>query len=295
VSWRLIARKDFEDVVRSGAFWAIIAVSLVLMGVVAFSLATDDLATTDEELVYVIFSSLGAQFILPVAGLVFGYLAIAGERESGSLRVLFGLTHSRTDIMFGKLVSRCAVMLVGGAIAVVATALIIVALFDSFAPGAFLWFTILTVLLTLAFTAIAVGISAVSRTRGRAMAGAVGSYLLFFFIWHPLLAVLHYAIKGHLANYLAPDWYLFGLMLNPLEAYREAIGLVTGQYVEHLLDWNRVVESVTVPRGETARLSERAFDAPVYLSEWAAVVVLLLWFITPIIVGYWQFQRADLS
>jgi len=298
MSWALVARKDFEDAIRSRKFWSIIGVSLLFLVIVAFGAGTGD-TEGGGELVYQLFNSIGSQMVVPVTGLVFGYLAVAGERESGSLRVLFGLTHGRRDVMIGKLLSRVGMMVVAMLVSAVVVAGLVVALFEGFDVGVFLAFTVLTVLLAIAFTGIAVGISAATGTRARAMAGAVGSYVAFLVLWYPAVAIVHYVLEGELAGVTLPDWYLGALMLNPLIAYSEALGGVLERYLSGFIGWPFVVEDV--PREALADdtallLSNRAAGkAPFFVSEWFAVLVLIAWFVVPVAVGYWRFEAADLN
>lgn len=299
MSYRQIACKDFEDAVRSGMFWAIIGVSLLLLVVVAFGVATDDLDGVGAEVVYLLYSQLGADLVIPVMGLVFGYMAIAGERQSGSLRILFGLSHNRRDVMVGKVLSRSALITVGMIVSVTVVLGLVVALFDNFDVGTFLAFAGLTVLLALTFTGIAVGVSAMTGTRGRAMGGAIGSYVAFQILWYPFVAILHYALEGELAGVEAPDWYLLLLMLNPIEAYRQSLGQVIGQHMFGMIWWPNIVEDIpdeALSQDDSLLFANRAAgDAPFYLGEWFGVLVLAAWFAVPIALGYWRFQNADLN
>jgi ABC-2 type transport system permease protein len=47
--------------------------------------------------------------IVPVLALVASYLAIAGERESGTLKLLLGMPPTRREVVLGKLLGRLAV------------------------------------------------------------------------------------------------------------------------------------------------------------------------------------------
>lgn len=294
----VVARKDFEDVIRSWMFWTIMGVSLLLMVIVTFGVATDDLDEVGQEIVYALFSSLGGQLVIPVMALIFGYMAIAGERQSGSLRVLFGLSHGRADVLVGKLLSRSAAMLVGTLLASAVVGALVLLLFDPFDVGTFLGFTALTILMALSFTGIAIGISATTGTRSRAMGGAIGSYVGFTLAWHPVVAMLHYAVEGELAGFDLPEWYAFLLMLNPLTAYRESLGQLTDQYLWPLIGWSNIVEDV--PQEATGEpgallLSNRVAGDPFYVSEPFAAAVLVAWFAVPVALGYRRFQRADLN
>lgn len=298
MSWTLVARKDFEDVIRSYMLWSILGVSLLFLAIISFGITTGSTDEAGQSTVYELFNTVGAQILLPLMALVFAYMAIAGERESGSLRILFGLTHGRSDVMIGKLVSRTITMAVSMVIAGGVVLALILVQFDSLNLGDFLVFFVLTQLLVLAFTGIGIGISALASTRVRAMGGAVGSYVALFIIWNPLAAALHYGLEGELAGLAAPDWYLFFLNLNPLNTYRYTLGNQLGEYMGTFVGWPAIVENIPEEQLTTDTtallLTNRANDA-FYTADWFAVLVFLVWFAVPVIIGYWQFQRTDLN
>lgn len=298
MSYRLVARKDFEDVVRSWLLWSIVGVFLLLLGIVGLAASSNDLSGAEDTAMYVLFNALGAQLLIPVTALVVGYMAITAERQSGSLRVLFGLSHSRGDVVLGKILSRTGAMVVATVVVCLALLAMILATIGTVEWTRFLAFFWLTVLLALSFTAIAVGISATVATRAKAMGAAIGSYVFFALLYHPIVAGVHYAVEGGLAGYTAPEWYFLLKRLDPMTAYRETLSLVTGQYLSPMIGWPNMVEDL--PAGAAAEnsllLTNRlGGDLPFYLSEWFGVAVLLAWFVAPLAVGYWRFARADLN
>lgn len=299
MSWQLVARKDFRDSLRSRKFWSIITVSLLFLAIVAFGAGTGDTGDAGQEIIYQLFNTIGSQLVVPMMAIIVGYMAVTGERQSGSLRVLFGLTHGRRDVLFGKLLSRALLMVIGMVLAALVVAGLVLSLFDSFNVSYFLGFTGLTILLAVSFTGIAVGISAAVGTRARAMGAAVGTYVAFMIFWYPAVAILHFGIKGELAGLNPPDWYLGLLMANPLLAYNEALGQLLGQYLTGFVGWPFIVEDVPqeVMASDTALLfSNRVSgEVPVYLSDWFGLVVLLAWFVIPVLLGYWRFNGADLN
>lgn len=298
MSWRAVARKDFEDVIRSWLLWSIVGVFLVLMGIIVIASSAQGRTGGDATGLYNFFNALGAQLLVPVTALVVGYMAITAERQSGSLRILFGLSHGRRDVVVGKFLSRTGAMVVATGVLCAAVLGLVVLLADSYSVATFAWFAGLTTLLALAFVGIAVGISASTASRGRAMAGAIGSYVFFALLWHPIAAAVHYAVEGEFAGYAAPEWYFALLRLSPLQAFADGLGLVTGTYMSLLVNWTGLVEDVETERitDGTLLLSDRlGGDVPVYLSEWTSVAVLLAWFLVPVAIGYWRFQRADLN
>lgn len=298
MSWQLVARKDFEDTVRSKMIWSIVAVFVLLMGIVAVGTTAGGSGDPTPEDVIGLFVSLAGNLLIPVTALVVGYMAIVGERQSGSLRVLFGLSHNRRDVVAGKYASRISVMVLVALVTLSVAAVMILGLVGSLPLGTFGPFLVLTVLLAAAFTALAVGISAMTDTRMQAMGGAIGSYVGFSLLWHPFVAGVHYLVEGELAGLDAPGWYFFLLRLDPMAAYRQSIGTLTEQYQWPLIGWTNIVEDIPAEQaaGENLLLTNRvAGDLPFYLTEWFGAVVLLAWIVVPVALGYWRFQRADLN
>lgn len=296
MSWRSVATKDFEDVVRSWMLWAILGVFTVMMGIVAVGLLSGGTGDTSAKQVYGLFHTLGGEFLIPLTALVVGYMAITGERESGGLRVLFGLSHSRRDIFLGKVCSRVSTMVVASVVLVAVTAGLILAAFGSVDFGLFFGFAGLTVLFAVSFTGIALGISATTDSRTKALGGAVGTYVLFMIVWDPLVAVVYRLTQGDFPGLEAPGWYFFLQRLNPLTAYREALSLVADTYIAAMVGANIVEDIPDGKLGAPMMLTNRVGDPlPFYLTEWFSVLVLVAWFVVPVAVGYWLFERADLN
>ncbi|WP_126663694.1 ABC transporter permease [Haloterrigena salifodinae] len=299
MSSTLIARKDFEDAVRSRLVWAVMGVFLFLMALVAVSASTQDLSEVEPTQLIVTVTNIGGLLFIPIVSLIVGYMAIVGERQSGSLRVLFGLSHSRWDVFVGKFVSRLGVVFVATLLTVALTVGMAVAMFDSVPLGTYLGYSALTILLGLAFAAIAVGVSAVSTSRMQAMGGAIGSYVVFSLIWHPLVAGVHYLLEGSMPGLEAPEWYFLLLRLNPLDAYRQVSSELADQFIWGIIGMENIVEDIpdaAFENPDTLLLSNRVSgDLPFYLSDWFAAVILLAWIVVPLAIGYWRFDGADLN
>lgn len=296
MSWPLLARKDFEDVIQSRLIWA--AVGLFVMVMVIIAIGTQNVNDPVFEDFIDMFAQLGAWLMLPIIAIMIGYMAIVGERQSGSLRVLFGLSFSRGEVLLAKLASRVGVMAVVSVTALLVGLVLAILLVDGIELGLFLAFAGLTLLLAAMFTAIAISASALVPTRYRAMGLAVGSYVLFALLWHPIVAGIHYVVEGSLPPYEAPEWYFLLTRLNPLEAYNQVISGMIDQYVWGLIGWVNIVEDVEVEFGQSDMLllSERVEgDLPIYLSDGAAVVIIALWIVVPIALAFVAFNRADLN
>ncbi|MFB6198564.1 MAG: ABC transporter permease subunit [Halobacteriaceae archaeon] len=221
-----------------------------------------------------------------------------GERRSGSLRMFFGLSFDRDDVFFGKLASRLGVIGVATFVTSLVAGAMSLILFGSIPVPTFLGFTGLTVLFGAMFTSIAVSVSAMAASRMQAMAGAIGSYVLFVMLWHPIVGGIYYALNGELVGYEAPTWYLIALRLNPLEAYNRGISILIDQYLYGLIGWESIVEDIPPQKMRDGGLmvSERlGGELPFYLTEWVSPIILLAWIAVPIYIGYRRFERADLN
>lgn len=108
--WEGVARKDFEDAVRSKLLWGLIAVfvAFLVMSLLSAEVLFPDGVTVDATMALVGVAML-AQLFVPGIALVAGYMSVVGERRSGSLRVLLSYPFSRFDVVAGKLAGRTLV------------------------------------------------------------------------------------------------------------------------------------------------------------------------------------------
>ncbi|MCU4925816.1 ABC transporter permease [Halobacteria archaeon AArc-dxtr1] len=284
-----VARKDFADAARSKLLWGMIALlgAIVAIGYVAIWVSDPD-ATAAEVLGFI---SFPLQTILPIAALVVGYMAVVGERRSGSIKILLGLPPNRTDVVFGKLLGRTAVVAVAIGVAFV-LALVLGLVFFGGAPIVdWLVFAAITLLFGLTFVGMAVGVSASVSSRGRSMAAAVGIYLVFVGLWELLTAGPYYLLYDETPPVEAETWYLFLDQLNPMVVYANlATEALEGEAYPFLFQYGLEDFEAT---GMTS--AERyAGDAPFYLQEWFGIVPLLLWIAVPVAIGYYRFQKTDL-
>ncbi|WP_458204640.1 ABC transporter permease [Haladaptatus sp. NG-SE-30] len=275
MSWAVVARKDFEDAVRSKMLWAITALFVLFTGGTVFAL--DGIMELNKTSALQMLT-LPAGLIIPITALVAAYLAIAGERESGSIKLLLGLPHTRLDVVLGKLLGRTAVVTVAIGAAFVVTAGVLALLYGFVSLGDYLLLLLLTALFGATFVAIAVGISAATATRGRAMAAAVAVFVAFQILWDYVPMGVYYLAEGAIpSGGPLPAWYYLVLTLNPKNAYTMASGLFLPE----------------TPAGSFA--GRIVGEIPFYLEDWFGLVVLLAWFAVPVMLGYLRFERVDLS
>jgi ABC-2 type transport system permease protein len=213
--------------------------------------------------------------MIPLIGLALAYDTVAGERESGTIRLLMGLPNSRAAVVFGKFVGRTGVIAVSVLVGYAVAGAVALVTYDSFDVVVFGLYTLLTILYGAVYIGLATGFSAAVESRQRALVGAGGLYALFLLGWDVLLLVLQLAIYGQdIPEAGLPDWFKFIGLLNPSTAFMHAARAVIPEYAEITF----------YPQGS-------AF----YLENWVGFVILGLWAAVPLVLGYVRFERADIQ
>ncbi|WP_327051309.1 ABC transporter permease subunit [Halomicrococcus gelatinilyticus] len=279
MSWLSVAKKDFLDARRSKGLLALVTLYVALLSIIVYvgGDGSSELAMADVlQLVAMV-----AIFIVPISALVVAYLAVAGERESGSIKYLLGLPYTRRDVVVGKFLGRTAVVAVGLLLAFVVAGALGAVMLASVSLETFASFFLLLLFFAVVYVGIAVGISAACASRSRAMAGAVGVFFVFNVLWTvPAVSptkILQYVAEDTLGMSLGASVYEFVYLLSPPYAFQKASNMV----FEDQLYYSRYVDA--------------SADLPFYLDGWFMLVVLGAWLAVPLVLGYWRFQRADLG
>jgi ABC-2 type transport system permease protein len=220
--WLTIARKEFDDALRSRMLWGIVIIIAALTSLSAgISMLVPDVEGGAEMAIGG--ASQFAGLLVPIMALIAAYLAVAGERESGSLKVLLGLPPSRGEVLLGKFLGRSGVVAIGLALGFVVSGVVTLALYGDLPLTAFLGTTGLTVLLGVSFVGVGIGISAVTATRARAMTLAISAYLGLTLLWDLLPTGVHLVITGEMPGAVVPAWYLLLQALSPTGAYNALV------------------------------------------------------------------------
>lgn len=289
-----VAAKDYRDAVRSKMLWSVTGLLVALVGIVYVATWRWGTGMDADEVAPVL--ALLVQLIVPLLAVIAGYMAIVGERRSGTIRILLGLPPTRIDVVFGKLIGRVGVVataiLTAFAVALALSALLLgsVPVRDLAGLGA------ATLLLGSAFVGLAVGVSAAVATRGRAMAGVVGAYLLVLVFWNVIAGGIYRLVEGENPPRFAAEpiepWVLLLSRLNPMEAY----GVVVSALIDERVPLVTFPFPGSVPSVPNDRLADVVVgDVPVYLSEWFAAATLVAWIVVPVVIGYLRFRRVDLG
>ena len=264
--WFEVARKDFADAVRSRLFWALSVLMLALAaGGMYVPRAIDDQPAATDGLDVL---SEAMLLLVPVIGLFVGYMAVVGERQTGSIRMVLSLPLKRSEVILGKYLGRTAVVVVPIVLGFALAAPLVVALYGSLPVADYVGFVTRVALTGAVFVAIAVGISGSVAGRGTALGLVVGTYVLFEFFWGLVPLGVYVLLNGEVVDpTAAPTWYDAVLRIQPSNAVDAAVDGLDGI--------------------STAR--------PLVLQEWTAAILVVLWLVGPLALGYRQFVRADIS
>ncbi len=208
--------------------------------------------------------------LLAFVGVLVGYGAVAGNRESGALRLSLSLPRSRLDVAVGTFLGRAGVLAGVLVVAMTVAGFLVVYPYGRLVVGPFLAFVGVTILYGAVWTGIGLAVSMAVATKRRALVVASGLVLSLAIAWEPAAGLLEYALTraGLVADGLP----------RPLGVL---VGLVPGAAFE------RVVTSLLDP-GATP-------GGPSALGGVASLGVLALWAVGPLGAGYWRFARSDLA
>lgn len=270
-----VVQKDILDVRRAKIVWFVGVLYSLLIALFFYQTATvqDDPSTTDGlfQLIFV-----GGIFI-PAISLVVAYLAIAGERESGSIKFLLSTPISRRDLVLGKFVSRASIVAGSVLLAFVVAAVLSTVLFGELDADSIAIIGVLTTLYALAYMSVALSISAVTASRSRAMGGV----LAFFFVTTIGILMGNLSIQGAI-DYVLNDLLGAGLGDDPVSLLTMLVS-PTYAYL------------VSTELGLPASEQSVGGDAAWYAGPEVALVVLLAWIAVPVVLAIRRFESADLS
>ncbi|KDE57276.1 copper ABC transporter permease [Halostagnicola sp. A56] len=274
-----VARKDFLDVRRSKVMWLVVSILTGFSGLfVYFQTSQIPYFETPRAGVVGVLNGLVilGSFLVPIVAFVAAYLAIAGERETGSLKFVLGLPNTRRDIVVGKFLSRCLVIGLGLASATLGVTVLLALFYPLIPVVPFLVMLGLLTLYAVVYVALAIGISAAVASKARAAAAGFGLYFVLnigTFLASPggLVRTVHTGVLGFGES---PLLYQFVSVLVPPEA------LLYG------------ATTVAEPTGPV--ISPPA-DAPFFVQPAFMPVVLIVWIVISIGIGYYAFESANVS
>jgi len=267
--WPAVARADFGNVSRSYLVRGVVGVFVLL--VLAIVVLPGVLSDFDSPRLAFAFTSQASGTVVPITALVAGYLSIAGERESGSLRVLLSLPPSRRDVLVGKFLARSGIVVGGILLAFLLGAVASVLLYGELPLDTVVGTAALTAVLGITFVGIAVGISAATSSRSRAVTVAVLFFVVTVVLWTPIILAVRFLVGDPSGPPAA--WIRFLELAPPSQAFGRLYNSLVGSPL-----------SDGPPPGDA-----------VYLSDPVMGLLMVAWLVVPLALGYWRFARADLG
>ena len=292
MSWQAVAEKDFRDAIRSRLLLALTVLFVLFAGGSAYFAAQirppAQVQFGGELTTLALIGGLTGpvSVFIPVVAIAAAYRAVAGERQSGSLKLLLSLPNSREDVVFGKFLGRAGVVSVALLVGFTVGLFVVATLAEEFSVLEYLVFVFVSLLLAYVFVSVAVGVSAFTASTSRAAYGAFGIFVVFQFLWNVLVAGFVYVGNGFGfpgPEEEFPEWLRtaaeFLTIVDPTAAYQQGVLWVGRQLAESA-------------NGQAQ--AGAATDGPFYVQDWFGFVVLLFWVAVPLLVGYWRFQQVDL-
>lgn len=273
MSVQLVALKDVGDSIRQYHLHASVGVVALLFAVSAY-LMTGPHQSVEGTTVPFGIGSLGT-FLIPLVAIGFSQGVIVGMRTRGDLKLLLGMPFSRRDVVLGSFLGRSVLVVASVFVGVALAAGVALLRGAPLALDALLGAAGLVGVLGVVFVAISVAISASVSTETRASALVMGAFFLFAFdLWRQVPRAVAWLLAGFEYPDRFPAWVSYVAHLNPVLAFRDAIG--------------PFVPAVTQMTGPIPD------PVPIYRSLPFAVVVLVCWIAVPLLVAVWRFDRTDL-
>lgn len=281
-----VAKKDFRDAIQSRALWALVVILALLSMLTTYGYAeAPEMFGGEPEATFgglVFFTLSFTALFVPIAAIVVGYKSIAGERELGSIKLLLSLPTTRKSVFLGKVIGRTAVLATGLAIGLVIGLVFGAALIGSIDLYALVAFVGLTVLFVAAYAVIMVSISATTGSTTRATTYAIGFFVLFELVWDVVPLAIVYVVEGFSFPSTFPNWVYLVAHVSPSTAYSSGL-------LALLPD---VADSLGMESGTNLDTAESA--EPFYQTPELGIVMLVLWLVVPLFLGYYRFVRADI-
>jgi ABC-2 type transport system permease protein len=290
-----VAKKEFNDAVRSKVLLGLTALFLVFAGGTALLYAQYIAGevgrdVTTAGLILTLWSGIqsiyfGQSFglglspvhvFVPFVGLLLGYRSIVKERESGQIKLLLSLPHSRADVVFGKLLGRSTVGVFAALSGFILAVVIGIVMYQEFAPLEFAGFVLATLVFLFVYVGIGIAISSASPSTPFAIAGGAIYMVIFHALWGLFFQLGSIVLDIDTGGpYGGPEWFIFLREINPARAYNHLVVLF--------------VSNESPPFQPTV-----SQNASVFLQDWFFLFVMLFWLVVPLGVGYALFEYADL-
>lgn len=279
-----VFRDDLRNTRRSYLVIGIIGVLALLVALIVYS---------DAEFYPNAYRALfDVSFLLflafPVALAPLTYLAVAGDRERGSIQHTLGLPNTRLAYLLGTTFSRMSVAVGAVIISMLVAAVIGTIMYtEPIAIDRFVLFTAISTLFVASMTTIFVAISALSPNRSRAMVGVIGAYFILGPFWFGFLPVVSLqvvldTIASALGVTLSDSTSQAIQFSSPITAYLTGLKPV----------YHGVIDTGVYPRIDQNYVAN---PDVFYAQPWYTYLTMVAWATVAFAVSYIRFRRAELG
>jgi ABC-2 type transport system permease protein len=271
MNWQAIAQNDLRKAIHERGAWALFAGFFVGFGGLAALLV--QLGYPEFE-GYIDLLAPGVGLLVPLAGIILGYEAIIGERESGTAVLSLSMPHSRAGLIVGKLVGRTTLLATVIAAAAFLASIILLYFFPSFSPSRFVGFIAMSIVYGTTFLWIAAGLSMTLSTSRRVIAAAFGAYIGLTLFWTVLIDLTQTVLFRFRPTSGEPEtWVTLASFVGPNTSFNYVLA--------------EVLDAGTVPAAVVN--SSANFVTPA-----VALLALVGWAILPVLGGFLSFRQDDL-
>lgn len=224
MNWRVVARDDAREGVRSPVVWGITVAFFLLTLVVGRFVSRESLLTgaalaetnANTTLLVLVF------LFVPVAGLAVSVSSIVRARQEGSVDL--AADGAGRELLAGTFAGRAGVLAAAVLVGFLPGSVLLVLQSETVPVFAVFAVLVAAVLFGLLFVAFGVAISALARSRRQAIAGGVGAFLLLY-AWPVLPSVVGLGVPQAV---LERFWlvFVFGDVVETLFSLRQ--GELTG-------------------------------------------------------------------
>lgn len=214
---RIIATKEFRDRIRNRWVLAVAAVFTVFALVIAYFGAAQQGAVGFHSIDVTIASLVSLViYLIPLIALILGFDAIVGERERGSLDLLLSMPITRLELLLGKYLGLAAALTTSTVIGFGVVGILLSTQMPLASLFHYLGFMASSILLGMAFLALAILLSTLASDRTRASGAAISLWFFFVLVFDLLILGALVASGGEYGGQIFP--YL--LLFNPADIFR---------------------------------------------------------------------------
>lgn len=219
MSWRLIARQGIREAWRNWELRGTMIGFSLVFALIGYYAGPHSLGSSDDPQLLFGFLTGVMLVLIPATAVALSHADVAGRREDGRLRLVFGQPFSRRDVVIGQYVAS-AVTVLASVVVAVASGVLVASLSAGALAPAKLTLALLGVGLCLGATFLGIGIaiSTASRTTDFTGAMAFGAFVVFTFVWSFVPRGVLWAIDHVVSVDNDPWWLVYVDTVSPVQA-----------------------------------------------------------------------------